>query len=43
MPQEKMTMDQVRERFPEYDDMDDMTLANAIHGLGRFQSAAGHG
>jgi hypothetical protein len=36
MPQEKMTMDQVRERFPEYDDMDDMTLANAIHG--RFYS-----
>ena len=33
MPQEqKMSMDQVRERFPEYDDMDDMTLANAIHG-----------
>jgi hypothetical protein len=36
MPQEKMTMDQVRERFPEYDDLDDMTLANAIHG--RFYS-----
>lgn len=36
MPQEKMTMDQVRERFPEYDDMDDMTLANALHG--RFYS-----
>jgi len=36
MPQEKMTMDQVRERFPEYDDMDDMELANAIHG--RFYS-----
>lgn len=32
MPQEKMTMDQVRERFPEYDDMDDMSLANALHG-----------
>lgn len=36
MPQEKMTMDEVRARFPEYDDMDDMTLANAIHG--RFYS-----
>lgn len=49
MPQEqKMTMDQVRERFPEYDDMDDMTLANAIHGrfysdvpLGEFYASVG--
>jgi hypothetical protein len=48
MPQEKMTMDQVRERFPEYDDMDDMELANAIHGrfysdmpLGEFYAQVG--
>lgn len=49
MTDQPMTMAEVRRRFPDYDDMDDLELANALHGkfysdipLGDFYAQIGY-